>query len=160
MKLILNFNKLKILILIFLVNIYLLLYIAKIYEFSFVNDNVRFIIMLLLSFVIAISMFKMIAVNKKINLAFAVFLSLLFYVLIVTLMREQFNPTPLMSTLFFPIVFLASYAIFKKSKNLSIIKKYQFIMLILYGAMYLYVRLITNTNHGMVLNSIYYQVLL
>lgn len=158
-----NTRKIGLLFFIISINFYLILYIGKVYNLFIVNDLIRTIIIGALCVVVLISTFKFILVTKEINIAYAVFLLYFIYILVWTLLREQFNTTVLITSLFFCLVFLASYAIFtniKSEEDFKIVKKAQFFMLVVFFMLYFYIRLVGNLNNGMVINSIYYQVLL
>ncbi|WP_377887503.1 O-antigen ligase family protein [Alkalihalobacillus sp. R86527] len=160
---ILNINKIKFWILLNSLNIYLVLYVAKVYQLPFANDNIRLITTIILCTFAFFGIFEMVFIKQELSKVYSVFLGYFIFIFCMNIYLGQFNLTDLMTSLFFPIIFLSSYAIFKKNRSIDIIgeiKKNQFIMLLVYFILYSFVRLVANVDYGMVTNSIYYQVLL
>ncbi len=142
------------------INIYLILYIAIVYELPFQNNNIRLVIMLFLCLFALFGIFQYIFIKHKINRLYAVFLIYFIYIALMVLSSEGINTTVLISTLFFPIVFLSSYYVFNKTRVLQRVINSQFVLLIIFFVLYFYARFVLVLNNGLVINSVYYQVLL
>ncbi len=155
-----NINKFKILIFIFSINIYMLLYLAKIYTFMYENDDIRLIIVLVMTVIVVAGAINIIFIKKRISKTYLTFVIYFIYITIMILFREKLNTTALISCLVFPLVFISSFTLFRKSNQLSELIKYQYIIFLVFFALHFYVRLILNINNGLVINTIYYQVML
>lgn len=156
----LDLKKLKFWFIIYSINLYLLLYVAKVYELPFQNDNLRLVITLMLCIFILSDAFKIVLAKKIISKTYFIFLIYFFYILLMVLLGNGFDKTALISTLFFPVVFLSSYFALKRVTAPPSARKIHFLMLIILFMLYFYTRFVSQLNNGLVINSVYYQVLL
>lgn len=150
-------------LLILALNLYLILYISKVYNLPFENDTIRLGIVVFFCLVSLFGIFRALLVDKKLDLLVGVFLLYFMYIFTWILIRESFDTSSLITSLLFPLAFLTGYFTFisiHKVEYLEIVKRFQLLMFFIFLILYFYIRLIVNKNDGMVINSIYYQVLL
>lgn len=141
-----------------LVDITLLIYLGKVYNFPWGIDKIRFIsifIMIVLLFINLILNYK-----KKLSNIFLSFTFYSIYILLILLIRNQINITSLMTTLLFPIVFLFSYSYNWDKNAFNKVMNFQFYFLWLLTILYLYTKFYVHHSGGLMVNSVYYIVFL
>lgn len=149
-------------LLILLVSSYNIFYVSTVYEFPYVFFNLRLFIVVLLVLICLFQVLNSIFIKKRIsNIIFLLF-SYGLYTVAWILFNYGFDVSQLLSSIFFPVVFISSYSIFsfnKVSVNFKIEKYFSF-LLIVFILLFFYKILIQFQFQGMIVNSIYYQVLL
>lgn len=145
-----------------LINIYLLQYLFKVYSLNY-NDKIRYYIVFIISLLFVYMFIRYIMMNLVIPYIVIVFLTYLFYVFFINFFTGKFNTSVLIESGFFPLLFLLSYFIFdtyfekRTMENIIIIFN---IFFVVYFSLYIYEIFFVRNRSGMIINSIYYQLLI
>jgi hypothetical protein len=150
------------LLLILLVSLYNIFYVSTVYEFPYVFFNFRIFIVVLLIIISLFQVFNSIIIKKSILAINFLILLYALYTISWVLLNDGFDISRLLSSIYFPVIFLSSYSIFsfnKISVNFKIENYFSF-LLIVFVFLFFYKILIQFQFQGMIINSIYYQVFL
>ena len=155
-------KKYNLILLILLISIYTISYLGTVYNFKYDFDNIRIIIVSILLFIslkgfISLTLLK----NKKIGNIYYAFFFYAIYVFFWLITKQNIDVNALLRSLFFPIIFTASYYVFSNNLINNFRIEYYFSFLTIIFLLLFYNQTIVQMDSsGMTRNSIYYQVLL
>jgi len=143
-----------------LINIIMLLYLSKVYDFSFKSDPIRFGALVLLICILFVRLFNLKGIINRISGIFIIFIIYLVYLVALIFLKEEYSISNLMNIVLFPLTFLCSYLMVINKIQFLKIKKFQYIFIFIIMLLYLYTKFFIGHHGGLMINSIYYLVLL
>lgn len=159
-----DIKKIKIWLVVILINLVLFQYATKVYQLNLLADSFRYIAIMILAISLVGRIFLSILIKPRYSGIFLLFFLYSLYIIFMLAIGSDFDLPTIMNCLFFPLTFLSSYFFNKEKSQFNKIIKIQFLLMIIFYILYLYSKFyLVNYNplyNSLIINSIYYLVLL